>query len=119
MLELDAQRIVTASMIMAFPSMINLRRTTMVDDGAGGVVASGSPASLGAVARWFQRVPTDDFERVVEKGDEVVSAAILVGLYTDDIKNNDEFDKDGHTWQVVFVHENTTYEVRAGCVTYA
>lgn len=116
-----AQRRATATLILMDGYPISLiRQPAFVDDGAGGKKRQGFPTLLPPVQRFFG-IPSNrydrrgDTEEVTPQGEKVTYEGVLVGLHTDDIQEDDEFDFRGKRWKVQVVDMQTRdYECRAG-----
>lgn len=109
-LELAAQRRITAAFVDADRFSCVLTRETKVPDGTGGYTTTKAPIA----AQWLRLVPLQDAtsERTDAQGRTVAPGYMLVGRHTADIKRMDTFTKDGRRYEVVFVLENTQYQVK-------
>lgn len=111
-LELRMQRKATRNFIAADSMLIVLMRAEYVSDGAGGSMRSTPEAVLAQVMRL---IPLQDgsASRTTADGEEVSPSYMLMGDHTADVQRWDEFAVGGRRYQVVFVNENTQYEVKA------
>lgn len=111
--ELAAQRRVTRAFIQADSKLVTLLRAARVPDGAGGVV-EGDPVSLPVQTMRLIPLGRDGAqERFTANGEAVQPTYALLGEHTADVQRWDQFILDGARYEVVFIHENRQYELKA------
>lgn len=110
-----AHREVTADLIRLEGVMVSLWRAPQaVADGAGGFLpGSGSPAPLAAVKRFFSLSQYEPLDMSNQQGEYLPERFILIGLYTDDIKEGDYLLYQGKKFTITFIHPDRTYQVKA------
>jgi hypothetical protein len=114
--ELAVQRNLTAAFIAADWMMVALERRTRTADGEGGYLEG--PA-VPLAAQRMRLIPRQDgsVERMTADGKVVLPAYSLMGSHDADMERWDEFEVNGHRYQVVFINQNRQYEVK-GEVAY-
>lgn len=113
--ELAAQRAITAAYVDADAFSCVLTREVRVPDGSGGYTTVKTPQA----AQMLRMNPLQDAtsERQTPDGRVVKPGYMLVGRYTNDIQRFDTFTKGGRKYEVVFIVENSQYQIKAE-VTY-
>lgn len=111
------QQRLTAMFIEADPVEIQLLRRTKAPDGAGGFTTTDAVA-FGGLQR-FRLIPLGDgaTERYTEDGHQVFPNYMLMGPATASMQRWDEFELDGRRYQIVFINQNSQYEIK-GEVAY-
>jgi hypothetical protein len=114
--ELSVQRMLTAAFLEADPLEIQLNRPTRTPDGAGGYVDALVP--VGGLQR-LRLIPLGDGadQRTTADGVAVTPTYMLMGTHLANMRRWDEFSVDGRRYQIVFINQNTQYEVK-GEVAY-
>lgn len=116
LLEIEALKRDTAVMIASQGRSVALVRPgTYVRTPEGGQRLSGGPAVQTAARRVVQSVVADARHYQTDMGERNECDAVMVGLHTDDIREQDEFTLDGRRYRVDWVHTDKRYEVRARC----
>jgi hypothetical protein len=114
--ELQAQRRQTMAEVGATGRWMTLNRQEWVENISGGNRPSGPPASL-VRQRLLLVAPTTQLpERQTIGGITMVPEYILKGDYQADVQRGDWFYIDGVKYEVVFVHPNREYQVKAEVV---
>lgn len=113
--ELKMQRRQTNAFIAAKPIDVRLNRVDTAPNGSGGFTR------LPPTTQPEQRLRLQDTNyqtpiRQLLDGEEVQPQFVLIGPYDADIQRGDWFFINGKKYEVVFVHENTSYEVKAEVV---
>lgn len=118
-----AQKQATAMLIREEPTLIALiREGAWARTSGGGQKRLTGSVTLPGVLRWFSGVgraagpataSTNDVQRYSFQGELIVSDHVVVGPLTDDIQAGDEFLLGIRRFQVIFVHPNKSFEVRA------
>lgn len=109
--ELRAQRMLTKAFIDADSVTVTLYRSTAVADGAGGTVQS-SPAPL--PPQTMRLIPLRDGaeQRLTRDGHSVTPQYMLMGTHDADMAEGDTFVTSKGRHVVVFINENTQYQVK-------
>lgn len=96
---------------------ITLTRQTFAPDGQGGVVMSNPQAEATPVRRYVGGVTYHHtgFEDMTPHGEVKKVTRIIVGMPTDSIEKDDEFEYQGSLWRVRSVFPEQTFEVRGEC----
>lgn len=110
-LELLAQRALTRAFVEADSFSCVLVREVKVPDGSGGYTTTKTPRP----AQTLRMVPLQDStqERTTPDGRVVTPGYMLIGTNSADIQRMDTFTKEGRRYEVVFLVENTQYQVKA------
>jgi len=118
-LELDRNRKMTDFFIKTHPrkTAIVLSRETFVNDGAGGWKRSGVPQTRSSQDMAFLPVTTQLPVRRTQDGQEVNPEYTLIARYDAVIEPGDWFWVNGVKYEVVFIHPDKSYEIKAE-VTY-
>lgn len=116
-MELKVQRGISQAFIEADPVEIQLTRPTVSPDGAGGQVRTAT-ANVGGLQR-MRLIPLGDgaAQRLTADGKEVTPTYMLMGLYSAAMQRGDQFTMDGRRYEIVFINQNTQYEIK-GEVAY-
>lgn len=103
--------------IEADPLEIQLMRATRTPNGSGGFI-TGDPAAVGGLQR-MRLIPLGDgaTERYDANGKQVFPLYMLMGTELADMQRWDEFELNGTRYQIVFINQNTQYEIK-GEVAY-
>jgi hypothetical protein len=111
-IELDMQQRNTLAYIAADPSVIVLNRTTLVPDGAGGLVKSvPSP-----VAAQTFRIVNGQIQQIVTRtldGQEVRADYMMICRWDADVHAGDSFSSSFCNYRVTYVYPDPTYELLA------
>lgn len=112
--ELRVNRRMTDVFIKTHPQKIavTLSRETMVNDGAGGWV-SGSTSSVAAQEFAFLPSAYQLPVRRTQDGQEVTPEYTMIGRHDAVIEPGDWFWSDGIKYEVVFIHPDRSYQVKA------
>lgn len=111
--ELNVQRRVTKAFIQADSKQVVLLRASRVPDGSGGV-AMGDPTPIPVQTMRLIPLGRDGAqERFTANGEAVQPTYALLGEHTADVQRWDQFILDGARYEVVFIHENRQYELKA------
>lgn len=110
--ELALQRRITKAFIAADSLEVVLLRRTATDDGAGGTVY-GPPAALSPQVMRLIPLGSIVNEQTTADGRQVTPTYALLGEHTADVQRWDQFEVDGHTYEVVMLQQNSQYEVKA------
>lgn len=115
--ELSVQRQLTQAFIEADAVEIQLMRAARTANGAGGY-RTGDPQPVGGLQR-LRLIPSGDGaqERLDLNGKQVTPAYRLMGTYLADMQRWDTFTLNGTRYQIVFINQNTQYEIK-GEVAY-
>lgn len=114
--EIAAQRRITRAFIAADEDQVVLRRSIRTPDGAGGYETS-PPVPLPSQGMRLIPLQSGATERVTLDGVLVAPVYALLGDWFADMERWDLFTMNGRRYQVVFINENRSYEVK-GEVTY-
>ena len=114
--ELLAQRRLTAAFIAADPDDTVLYRRTRTANGSGGWTLS-APAPLPSQVTRLIPLQSGATERHNQDGKLVEPTYALLMEWDGDMKRGDTFTLAGRRYEIVFVNENQTYELK-GEVTY-
>jgi hypothetical protein len=109
--ELEVQRALTASFIAADSLSVALQRNTKVATPAGGYKTIATTLS----AQTVRLIPLGDgaTERLTADGKQVQPQYMLQGIWTADFARGDTFTLSGRRYEVVFINQNTQYQVKA------
>jgi hypothetical protein len=92
-----------------------VRPGTYTRTAEGGQRLSGPPEAQEPVQRWFQRLWGDAQFVYTINGQQMVAAAVLLGLPNDEMQAGDTFVEDGCSWEIFAVNADRRYEVRGYC----
>jgi hypothetical protein len=114
--ELKMQRKLTRMFIEADPLEIQLLRASRTPNGSGGYI-TGTPEPVGGLQR-MRLIPLQDgqTERYDANGKQVFPQYMLMGMYDADMQRWDFFQLNGTRYQIVFIDENTQYQVKGEAV---
>lgn len=115
--ELNTQRRLTAIFIEADPLELQIMRPVTAPNGSGGQL-QGEPVPVGGLQR-LRLIPSGDgaTERLMADGRSVSPNYMLMGTYLADFDRHDFFELDGRRYEIVFINQNTQYEIK-GEVAY-
>lgn len=114
--ELAILRANTAEFIAADNKSVILNRVTRTDNGAGGYTEEETPVTAQIMRLIPQQGNTSPLRETLD-GEAVQPDYILLGEWDADMLRWDTFEDNGRRYQVLFVHEKSSYE-RKGEVKY-
>jgi len=114
--ELSLLRINTTAFIDADSKQITLERRTTQSNGSGGFNETYTPLPE---AQKMRLIPLGDKSPVRQTldGEAAQPDYMLLGEWNADLQRWDKFEDQGHRYQVLFIHEKSSYE-RKGEVKY-
>jgi hypothetical protein len=116
--EIAAQRRITRAFIAADEDMVVLWRSVQIPDGAGGYELN-DPSPLPSQPMRLIPLQSGATERHTLDGVLVAPGYALLGDWFADMERWDTFTMAGVRYQVVFINENRTYEVKGEVVYLA
>jgi hypothetical protein len=110
----EVQRRQTEHLIASDPILFALKRAgQLVSNGVGGVKREGDPSDTPPVPRFLSATTgASRFARTLE-GRRVEGDYVLIGVYDDDIRADDEFSAHGADFKVVWVEPDRRYQTKA------
>jgi hypothetical protein len=115
-IELAAQRKQTQALLDRGNAIrVVLNHATVINDSSGGT-KPGAPVSRVQQTFHWSQPSTQLPERVTPDGSLAVPEYILIGRYDAAIERGDWFYHEGVKYQVVFIHPDKSYEIRAEVV---
>lgn len=116
--ETAAQRRITRAFIAADEDMVVLRRSVRTPDGAGGYEVN-PPSPLPSQPMRLIPLQSGATQRYTLDGVLVEPAYALLGDWFADMERGDLFTMAGRQYQVVFINENRSYEVKGEVIYLA